>query len=91
MKSSGGRELPPKYVFCKLLFYPGPKGSLSFQKWMNFRKISEREGGVIFDLKKFTAICFALEMAILVMNFWREKYFEKGGWSFPISKFSLHI
>ena len=47
---------------------------------MNFRKISGgKGGGAISDLKKIIAICFALEMAILVMNFWREKNFEKGG------------
>ena len=43
---------------------------------MNFRKISERGGGVISDPKNFIAIFFALEKAILVMNF--RKKLQKG-------------
>ena len=42
---------------------------------MNFHKISQG-GGVISDLKKFIAICFALETAILVMNFRKKR--QKG-------------
>ena len=48
---------------------------------MNFQKISEGGGG-ISDPKNFVAIFFALEKAILVINF-REKL-RKGGGSFPI-------
>ena len=44
---------------------------------MNFRKISERGGGAISDPKNFVAIFFALEKAILVMNF--RKMLRKGG------------
>ena len=46
-------------------------------------------GGVISDPKNFIAICFALEKAILVMNF--RKKLRKGGGSFPIWKISLQI
>ena len=53
---------------------------------MNFRKISERgEGGVISDPKNFIAIFFALEKAILVMNF--RKKLRKGGGHFQSEKF----
>ena len=45
----------------------------------NFRKGG---GGVISDPKNFIAIFFALEKAILVMNF--RKKLRKGGGSFPI-------
>ena len=58
------------------------KGSPSSQKPMNFRKISERGGGVISDPKNFVAIFFALERAFLVMNF--RKNLRKGGGAFPI-------
>ena len=51
---------------------------------MNFRKTSEGGGrGVISDLKNFIAIFFALELAILVMNF-RKK---GGGGHFRSEKF----
>ena len=46
-------------------------------------------GGVISDPKNFVAIFFALETALLVMNF--RKNFEIGGGSFPIQKISLQI
>ena len=46
---------------------------------MNFRKISEREGGVISDPKNFIAIFFALESVILVMNFRKKKLRKEGG------------
>ena len=63
---------------------PDSKGSLYLPKQMNFRKISER-GGVISDPKKFIAIFFALEKAILVMNF--RKKLRKGGGHFRSEKF----
>ena len=47
----------------------------NFQKW----------GGIISDPKKFIAIFFALEKAILVMNF--RKKLRKGGGHFRSEKF----
>ena len=44
---------------------------------MNFRKISERGGGVISDPKNFVAFFFALKTPILVMIF--RKNIKKGG------------
>ena len=68
----------PNVVFIAINFNNNiPKGSLSLRKRMNFRKISERGGGVISDPKNFIAIFFALEKAILVMNF--RKKLRKGG------------
>ena len=37
------------------------KGSPSFQKWINFQKISERGGGILFHLKNFVAKFLALK------------------------------
>ena len=51
---------------------------------MNFRKISERGGGVIFDPKNFIAIFFTSKTAILVMIF--RKNFQKGGGHFRSKK-----
>ena len=58
------------------------------EKRMNFRKISEREAGVISDLKNFIAIFFALETAFLS---WISRKTSKRGGSFPIWKIALQI
>ena len=52
---------------------------------MNFRKISERGGGVISDPKNFIAFFFALKTPILVMIF--RKNVKKGGGHFRSKKF----
>ena len=52
---------------------------------MNFRKISERGGGVISDPKNFVAFFFALKTPNLVMIFW--KNVKKGGGHFRSEKF----
>ena len=57
-------------------------------RWI-FGKVPKGGGGVISDPKNFVAIFFALETALLVMNF--RKNFEIGGGSFPIQKISLQI
>ena len=59
---------------------------------MNFWKISKGDwgdGGGRFWSKKFHCNFFALETALLVMNF--RKNFEIVGGSFPIQKISLQI
>ena len=53
------------------------KGRLSAQKWMNFWKISKGGGGVVSDPKNIGAIFFALQTALLVINF--RTNFEIGG------------
>ena len=60
---------------------------------MNFRKISQGggRGGVISDLKKIIAILFALETAILVMNFRKKKNFEKGGVIYDLKNFIANL
>ena len=70
------KSIPLKTVDNHSLGKPVSPDSNEFTE--NFRK----GGGGISDPKNFLAIFFALEKAILVMNF--RKKLRKGGGSFPI-------
>ena len=55
-----------------------------------FLKNFQGGGEVVSDPKKIVAIFFALETALLVMNF-RKNFEIGGGGSFPIQKISLQV